>query len=163
MNRIVQAILYALFAVGLGYFSLSPAYQYADEGMATVKLSFSHAAARVEECVQLTLDQINERALAGKPVSECARERLPLTVELEIDGVVVFRDEPQPSGLWSDGPASVYTRFDVDPGTYTITARLRDTARDDGWDYTHTQDAVLRPGRYFTITFRAETKGFRYR
>lgn len=163
MNRIAQAILYALFAAGLGYFSLSPAYQYADADTASIKLSLSHAAARVEECTRLTLDQINERALAGEPISECGRERLPLTVELEIDGVVVFRDEPQPSGFWNDGPASVYARFDVEPGAHTITARLRDTARSDGWDYTHTEDAVLQPGRYFSITFRAETGGFRYR
>jgi len=163
MNRLVQVILYAIFAVGIGYFSLSPAYQYADEGMASIKLSLSHAAERVEGCVKLTPNEINERALAGEPISECGRERLPLTIELEIDGVVVFRDEPQPSGLWSDGPASVYERFDVVPGPHIITARLRDTAREDGWDYMHTDEVVLLPGRYFTVTFRAETGGFRYR
>lgn len=163
MNRLVQAVLYAVFAVGIGYFSLSPAYQYADEGMASIKLSLSHAADRVEECVKLTLDEINARALAGEPISECGRERLPLTVELEIDGVIVFHDEPQPSGLWGDGPAPVYKRFDIAPGPHIITARLRDTAREDGWDYMHTDEVVLSPGRYFTITFRAETGGFRYR
>ena len=88
---------------------------------------------------------------------------MPLTIELEIDGVVVFRDEPRPSGLWNDGPASVYERVDVEPGPHTITARLRDSKRDAGWDYSHTDAVVLRPGRYFTITFRAETGGFRYR
>ena len=163
MNRLVQALLYAIFAVGIGYFSLSPPYQYADADSASVKLSLSHAAERVEECVRLTPDEINERALAGEPISQCARERLPLTIELEIDGVLVFHDEPQPSGLWGDGPASVYERFDVEPGAHTITARLRDTAREDGWDYSHTEEVVLSPGRYFTITFRSETGGFRYR
>jgi len=163
MNRIVQTILYALFAAGLGYFSLSPAYQYADADKASIKVSFSHAAARVEECVQLTPDEINRRALAGEPISECGRERLPVTLELEIDGVVVYRVDAEPSGLWNDGPAAVYVRFDVDAGPHTITARLRDTARETGWDYTHTEDAVLQPGRYFAITFRAETGGFRYR
>lgn len=163
MNRIAQALLYALFAAGLGYFSLSPAYQYADADKTTIKVSFSHAATRVEECVKLTPQEINDRALAGESISDCGRERRPVTLELEIDGVVVYQADAEPSGLWNDGPASVYTRFDVEPGAYTITARLRDTARSDGWDYTHTEDAVLLPGRYFTITFRAETGGFRYR
>jgi hypothetical protein len=163
VNRLVQAVLYAVFAVSIGYFSLSPAYQYADEEMASIKLSLSHAAERVEECVKLTPNEINERALAGEPISECGRERLPLTIELEIDGVVVFRDEPQPSGMWGDGPASVYERFDVAPGPHIVTVRLRDTAREDGWDYMHSDEMVLLPGRYFTITFRAETGGFRYR
>ncbi|NCF13696.1 MAG: hypothetical protein GWP62_00215 [Gammaproteobacteria bacterium] len=163
MNRLVQVVLYAAFAVGIGYFSLSPPYQYADEEMASIKLSLSHAAKRVEDCVKLTPDEINRRALAGEPISECGRERLPLTIELEIDGVIVFRDEPLPSGLWSDGPASVYERFELAPGPHIITARLRDTAREHGWDYSHSDEVVLLPGRYFSITFRAETGGFRYR
>ena len=163
MNRIAQAILYALFAAGLGYFSLSPAYQYSDADKASIKVSFSHAATRVEECVKLTPQEINDRALAGEPISECERERLPIRLELEIDGAVVYYVDAEPSGLWNDGPAAVYLRFDIDPGPHTITARLRDTARETGWDYTHTEETVLLPGRYFTITFRAETGGFRYR
>jgi hypothetical protein len=163
LNKIVQALLYALFAAGIGYFSLSPGYQYADAEKASVKVSFSHAASRVEDCVKLTPQEINDRARAGEPISECGRERLPVTLELEIDGVIVYRVDKEPSGLWNDGPAAVYERFDVEPGPHTITARLRDTAREAGWDYTHTEEAVLLPGRYFTITFRAETGGFRYR
>ena len=46
-----------------------------DEKMASIKLSLSHAADRVEECVKLTPNEINERALAGEPISECGRER----------------------------------------------------------------------------------------
>jgi hypothetical protein len=164
MNRVVQASLYAAFAVFIGYLSIAPAYQYADPELAVIKLSFSHAADRVEECVKLTPQEINERALAGKqPIPECGRERLPLTVELEIDGVIVFQGESLPSGLWNDGPASVYERIEVEPGLHTITARLHDSRRDTGWDYSRTDEVVLRSGRYFTITFRAESGGFTYR
>ena len=163
MNRVVQAFLYTVFAIGIGYFSLSPAYQYTDADMASIKLSFSHAAERVEECVQLTPQEINDRARAGEPLSQCGRERLPLMIELEIDGVIVLSGERQPSGLWNDGPASVYERFEVEPGLHEITARLRDSRRASGWDYAHTEQVTLRPGRYFTITFRPETGGFRYR
>ena len=46
---------------------------------------------------------------------------------------------------------------------YTITARLRDSARIDGWDYEQSERVNLEPGRYFTITFRAETGGFGFR
>ena len=163
MNRLVQAILYAVFAVGIGYFSLSPAYQYADAEMVSIKLSLSHAAERVEECVKLTPNEINQRALAGEPISECGRERLPLTIELAIDGIVVFHDVPQPSGLWGDGPASVYERFDVTAGRHTVAVRMRDTARSEGWDYAHEETVDLAPGRYFTVTFRAGTGGFNFR
>lgn len=163
MNRVVQVALYGIFAAFVGYFSIAPAYRYADPHSATIKLSLSHAAHRVEECVKLTPDQINARALKGEPVNECGRERLPLTVELDIDGNSVLHVTSAPSGLWNDGPASVYERIVVDPGQHTITTRLRESARTDGWDYVHTEDVNLEPGRYFTVTFRAETGGFAYR
>jgi hypothetical protein len=93
----------------------------------------------------------------------CERARLPLYVEIDIDGETVVSLEAEASGLWNDGPSSVYERFDVTPGAHTVTARLRDTARVEGWDYTQSTDVVLDPGRYFTVTFRAETGGFRFR
>lgn len=163
MNRIVQVLLYAVFAVVVGYFSLSPGYRYGTPELASIKLSLSHAANRVEECVKLTPQEINERALAGEPLNECARERLPLTVELDIDGERVLQVTATPSGFWNDGPSSVYERLSVEPGTHTVTARLRDSARTDGWDYQHSERVTLEAGRYFTITFRAETGGFVFR
>ena len=93
----------------------------------------------------------------------CERERLPLAVELLIDDAVVARIDAPPSGLWDDGPASVYERFEVDAGTHRVTARLRDSARSDGWDYEHSEQVTLVPGRYFTVSFRAETGGFSFR
>lgn len=163
MNKIVQALLYIAFAAVVGYFSVAPDYRYADPGLATIKLSLSHAAGRVEECVKPTPHEINERAIAGKPLNECSRERLPLAIELDVDGARVRQVTATPSGLWNDGPASVYERFQVEPGTHTITVRLRDTARSDGWDYEYSERVNLVAGRYFTITFRAEAGGFRFR
>jgi len=163
MNRVVQVLLYTAFTVVIGYFSIAPRYQYANPGVATLKLSLSHAADRVRECVRLTPDEINARAQRGESLNDCERERLPLTVEIDIDGTTVLHISAEPSGLWSDGPASVYERFDVAAGRRTITARLRDSARDSGWDYEHTETVELRPGRYFTVRFRAETGGFAFR
>ena len=161
MNKVVQVLLYAVFAVVVGYFSILPGYRYADPDLATIKLSLSHAADRVEECVKLTPEEINARAVAGEPLNECARERLPLTVELEIDGVRALEVTAEPSGFWNDGPSSVYERLSIEPGTHTITVRLRDSARAEGWDYERSQRVTLEPGRYFM--FRAETGGFGFR
>lgn len=95
--------------------------------------------------------------------AQCERERLPLTVELEVDGDLVVGLEAAPSGLWNDGPASVYERFNLSAGPHRLRARLRDTARETGWDYTYEEDVELEAGRYFTVTFRAENGGFRFR
>lgn len=163
MNKVLQLLLYAAFAAVTGYLSIAPAYQYADPGLAVIKLSLSHAADRVEECVKLTPDEINARALKGESLSDCGRERLPLRVELDVDGETVIAVTAEPSGLWSDGPASVYERISVPAGSHAITVRLRDTARESGWDYEQTENVDLSAGRYFTITFRAADGGFVFR
>ena len=163
MNKVVQLLLYAAFALAVGYFSVLPPYRYADPDSAAIKVSLSHAGHRVKECIRLTPDEINARARRGEPLNECERERLPVTVELDVDGETVLHVRAAPSGFWNDGPASVYERIEIPAGTHTITARLRDSARSDGWDYEHTEAVELRPGRYFTVRFRAETGGFAFR
>ena len=163
MRLLLQAAAYIAFAVLVGYLSASPAYDYAAADRATIKLSLSHAAKRVKPCVRLTPEQVAALAPNMRQVEQCERERLPLLLELEIDGDLVTRIEAPPSGLWSDGPASVYERIEVEAGAHMITVRLRDSARESGWDYVHTDSVILEPGRYFTITFRAAAGEFSFR
>ena len=157
---VVQALCYALLAVVLGALSAWPEYRYQSEAVAIVKLSLSHPAERVEPCVTLTPREVAELAPNMRQAQRCGRERLPLTVELDIDGETLARIEAQPSGLWNDGPASVYRSFEVPPGTHTMTARLRDTARADGWDYSTTAEVLFEAERYTTVTFAADSGGF---
>ena len=163
LRLVLQVLAYTAMAVLLGYFATEPPYRYGDAEQASVKLSLSHAADRVVPCVQLTQEEIAELAANMRRTEACERERLPVIVELDIDGETVVSITAMPSGLWNDGPASVYERFEVAPGEHVIAARLRDTARTEGWDYTSTETVELDPGRYFTITFRPETGGFNFR
>ncbi len=160
---VLQAFTYAMFAVCIGLLSAWPSYDYAAADRAMLKLSLSHATARTEPCVRLTPQEIAELAPNMRRPERCGRERLPLGVELEIDGELVLRLEAPPSGLWNDGPASVYERLAVDPGAHEVTVRLRDSARSSGWDYSHSEEVRFERGRYFTVTFKAETGGFRFR
>ena len=160
---LTQAFAYTGFAVLVGYLSASPVYEYASAEHATIKLSLSHATERVEPCVRLTPEQVAELAPNMRRAEECARERLPMLVELEVDGELVVRIEALPTGLWGDGPASVYERIEAGPGRRTITARLRDSARSEGWDYVLTQDVTLMPGHNFIVTFQSATGGFVFR
>jgi hypothetical protein len=159
----MQLLLYGGFAAFLGWLSASPAYEYAPADQAVVKLSLSHAADRIKPCVRVDPQELAELPPNMRIPEQCERERLPLLVELDIDGAVVARIEAQPSGLWSDGPASVYERFSVPPGRHVLAARLRDSARTEGWDYAHTETVTLTAGRYLTVKFRAETGGFEFR
>jgi hypothetical protein len=159
----LQATAYALFALMLGYFASMPSYRYADASLATVKLSLTHTTERVEPCIKLTPEQIAELAANMRHTESCERERLPLTVELDVDGQTIVRSTARPSGLWNDGPASVYERFDVPAGKHTIAVRMRDSARSDGWDFEGSVATDLRPGHYFTVTFKPATGEFFFR
>lgn len=163
LQRVLQLLLFVAFAFVVGYLSSRPVYQYAPADMAVVKLSLSHAAERLEPCVQLTVEEIAAMPANQRRPAKCTRERLPLIVELDIDGELVFKVDAPPSGLWNDGPASIYERINVAPGAHRVTARLRDTGRESGWDYTHTADVELAEAGYFTVTFQAETGGFEFR
>lgn len=159
----LQILAYAAMAAVLGYFATMPPYQYGDPRRATIKLSVSHATDRVQPCVQLTQEQIAELAANMRRTEACERERLPLVIELDIDGENIVSLVAAPSGLWNDGPASVYERFDVPPGRHTVSVRIRDTARTEGWDYEDVETVNLPVGHYFTVTFKPETGGFNFR
>lgn len=163
MRYLLQVLAYAAFAIVVGYLSFWPRYQYASADAAAVKLSLSHATDRVVPCVELTPQQVAELAPNMRRTQSCERQRLPLVLQLSVDGEITFEYVASPSGLWEDGPASIYERFDLAPGEHTITVQLRDTARENGWDYTHSEDVTLVAGRYMTITFKAENGGFAFR
>lgn len=167
MNSVTRGLMqvpaYALFAIAIGYLSFWPRYQYAAPDRATVKVSVSHATKHVKPCVLLTPQQIAELPPNMRRAESCERKRLPLIMEVDIDGVTMLRVEAEPSGLWGDGPASIYERFEVEPGMHVVTTRLRDTDRADGWDYSRSEQQMLHQGRYFTVTFKAETGGVLYR
>ena len=159
----LQVALYAGFAYVLGYLSFWPRYHYASPDMAVVKISLSHATDRVVPCVDLTPQQIAELAPNMRRSQLCERQRLPLILELDVDGELVLSIEALPSGMWEDGNSSVYERFALVPGEHRISTRIRDTARTSGWDYSYEEDVVLAAGRYVTITFKPEQGGFSIR
>jgi hypothetical protein len=163
MRFLLQVTAYAAFAIAVGYLSFWPRYHYASPELANVKLSLSHATERVVPCVKLTPQQVAELAPNMRRTHSCERQRLPLILQLSVDGEITFEHEALPSGLWEDGPASIYERFDLAPGMHTIAVQLRETAREDGWDYTHSEEVTLVAGRYMTITFKAENGGFAFR
>lgn len=164
MHRVLQiigqAIAYSLFAVAVGYFATRPAYTHLEPGKAIIKLSFSHAGAHIEECRQLTQEELNQLAPNMRRPVVCPRERLPLLIEVELDGEIIYRDELPPAGLASDGASTAYKKFPVDVGQHRLVTRLRDSRRTDGFDHEKSEDITLTPQQNFVIDFRPELGGF---
>lgn len=155
-----QVVVYALFAAVVGYFSVSPAYQYIGKDQAQIKLNFSHPGQRRVECRRLSPQEIAQLPPNMRRPLDCPRERLPVLVELELDGELLFRESLRPAGIAKDGVSSVYRRFVVASGPHRLVARLRDSAREQGFDYEHAAAIDLAPGQNFVVDFQAQSGGF---
>lgn len=160
---LAQAVLYALVAATLGYFSTNPSFVHFPPDQAMVRLSFTHGADRRGPCRQLTAEEMGQLAPNMRVPTVCPRERLPVHVELELDGTLLYKAELPPTGLNDDGPSRAYESFTVPPGAHVLTARLRDTDRSEGFDYDVSTEVDLVPGRHFVIDFRPDLGGFVFR
>ncbi|MGB8274284.1 MAG: hypothetical protein WCF16_03330 [Alphaproteobacteria bacterium] len=158
-----QGAFYLILAAVLGYFASLPAYTYFPADRAQIKIGFAHGAQRREQCHRRTAEELAELAPNMRKQIACPRERLPVEIELDLDGQPLYRASRPPTGLFGDGPSKVYRSFQVAPGPHRIVARLRDSDRKEGFDYERDADVTLSPLQNFAIDFRAETGGFLFR
>lgn len=159
LSWIGQILLYAAFAAFIGVFTRWPSYQHLPPDHALVKLSLIHHGQRLEECKQLSAEELAKLPPNMRAPLDCPRERSPILVEVDIDGVAVFSQTAQPSGLSRDGTASVYQRIEVPAGTHRFDIRLRDSARTEGFDYERSATLALQPAQILVIDFSAEKGG----
>jgi hypothetical protein len=158
-----QAIAYALFAVAIGYFANAPAFTHFPPDQGLIRLSFSHAAHRVGECRRLTPEELAKLAPNMRKPLDCPRGRLPVYVELTLDGETVYQASLPPTGIFGDSPSRVHKGFPVSPGPHRIEVRMRNSARTAGFDYQRVADIIIAPQQNFVIDFRATSEGFVFR
>ena len=160
VQYIGQAVAYALFAVVIGYFAAQPSYTYLEPGKAQIKLSFGHAGDHTTDCRRLSQEELNQLAPNMRRPLDCPRGRLPVLIELELDGELLYRAELPPSGLAGDGVSTAYKTFAVDPGQHQLVARLRDSNRTEGFDYEKASGITLSPQQNFVVDFHPSRGGF---
>ena len=153
------AVIAALFAT-VSAFADWPVYRQTPRDSAIVTLTFVHAADRRAECRRLTTEEIARLPPNMRRVQDCPRGRRPIYVELDVGNQVAYRASLAPTGIAGDGPSRVYQRFVLPAGTYDVAARMRDTARADGFDYEREERVTLEPDQMFVIDFRPEPPGF---
>ena len=156
-----QAVLYAAFVAVIGYFATSPAYTYIDPKAAVITMSFSHAGERQHECRRLSPEEIAKLAPNMRRPMDCPRGRVSLLVEFDLDGKTLYRASLPPSGFAGDGASSVFERFEVTAGHHHLKVGLRDSRREEGFDYVLERDIELVPGQSLVIDFRPGTGGFK--
>jgi hypothetical protein len=147
----------------IGFFSVAPAYEHLAADQAMIKLAFRHAGQHREDCRKQSAEELAKLPTNRRLATGCKRERVPIVLELELDGRQVFSGVQEATGLWKDGPSHVYRRFPVPAGPHMLTARLRDSRREDGgFDYEADRRVELRPGQNFVVGFRPEAGGFTF-
>lgn len=152
---LAQGLLYGLFALVIGVFSHWPRYQALPPEQAVLKVSFIHHGQRVAPCRPYTAEELAKLPPNMRAPQKCERERVPVEIEVVLDGVVVYRHVAQPAGLSRDGASTVYHRMAVPAGEHRIAVRLKDAP---GATFGHTREATLqlKAAQVLVIDFDAQ-------
>ena len=157
-----QLVLYGLFSLAIGVFSQWPTYRHLGDDQALIKLSFSRVGKPVGECRTLSPEELARLPPNMRTPTVCPRERSPVLVEVDINGVNRLRRTAAPGGLSKDGASSMYERLVVPAGEQRIAVRFSDDvrARDKPW---HREGTVrLVPGQVLVIDFDAGKGGITF-
>lgn len=158
-----QALLYGAFAAVVAVFSSWPTYDHLPHDHALIKLSFTHHAKRMHECEAVSVEELAKLPPNMRAPMRCPRERSPVTVEVDIDDELAYRETASPSGLSRDGAASVYQRIILPAGAHRLSVRLRDSVRTEGFDFERSEVVHLDPADILVIDFDAEQGGITLR
>jgi len=158
-----QIVVYAFAGIALAYCSVAPRHRTLGPDQAVISLSFSHAGRLKQPCKPLSPDEMARLPPNMRRPRNCPRERWPIEVELFVNAERVYAGTHSPAGLWDDGPSTVYERFRVPAGPKTLTVQLRDSGRQEGFDFMRTAAIELEPNQNLVIDFRAEAGGFSIR
>lgn len=155
-----QLIVYAGMALWLGHFANRPVYTHVPPNKALIKLSVVHGAQRKGKCRKRTQEELQSMNPNMRTPLDCPRERLPIRIEIVLDGELLYDEAASAAGLAHGGTTRVYERFAVPSGPHKLIARMVDSARTEGYDFERAATIELAPRENFVIDFRAEAGGF---
>ncbi|MBE9554860.1 MAG: hypothetical protein IMF05_15460 [Proteobacteria bacterium] len=155
-----QAVIYAGMALWIGYFANMPVYTHLDPELALIKLSVIHSAQRKGECRKRTQEELEALNPNMRKPYDCPRERLPIHIELLLDGELIYDEVLQAAGLAKGSQTRAYQRIPAASGEHDLVVRMVDSARTEGYDYMKAAKIRLSAGAIFVVDFRAEAGGF---
>lgn len=159
---LLQAAFYLPLMALIGYFSRAPVFTHLRADEALLRLSIAHAAERRFACRERDAAELAKLPPNMRAAQDCPRERMPLALELEVDGVVRVRAEVQPAGVQKDGLATYYHRMVLPAGEHRIVARLRDRPQ-EGFNHVRDETVRLGGGDALLVDFNASRGGLEFR
>lgn len=154
-----QIVLYGLFALAIGVFSQWPRYHPLGADEALIKISVTRLGQPVGECRRLSEEELATLPPNMRDPVQCPRERAPLTMEVDLDGVNVLTRVAEPAGLSRDGASAIYERLVVPAGEQSLQVRFNDDVRPGAKSYERTTDVTLAAGQVLVIDFDAGKGG----
>lgn len=148
-------------ATGAAYLSAHPSVRVLPGDTAVITVSISHAGGR--SCRDLSDEEMAKLPANMRRREVCERRRLPLLLEMDIDGATVLAEVLPPGGIAGDAASNLHRRIPVPAGPHEIALRLRDSDRAEGFDHTARRSVDLSPAQNLAIDFRADDGGFRLR
>lgn len=165
MNRLLQMPLqifnYAVFMGLVWYFSIYPPYHQLKENQAMITFTLGHVGKRVKKCRKLSQEELLKLPPNMRKPMDCPRERSPVTMELRMDGKVIFRKTAEPLGLFKDQGVDVYQNIKVPAGKHRLLAWLNDNINVKGPMYKLEQNVSLKPEQHMIVEFNSKTSRFR--
>jgi hypothetical protein len=143
---IVGSVLWAGLAAGVAAFSHWPGFVPIAPGHGEFKLSVAHLTERMEECEQLTAEELMALPPNMRIAERCPRERAMALLIVEANGEELLSEAIRPAGLHRGGRVYLYRDWHLPAGEYTVRVRLRDSPRSEGFDQDRVLSLVLAPG-----------------
>lgn len=166
VNRVVswtgQLLGYAAFCAALAYFATRPVYHPIPPETALVKVSLQHAGQRKEACRERSAEELAKLAPNMRSASVCPRERVPVAIEIALDGRTIVSQSVPPSGLAKDGSSTLYLRVEVPAGEHRVVAKLGDSP-EPGFGHVKEATVNLAAGAILLIDFDAKSGGWAFR
>jgi len=162
MKQLGHWVVYAVFFVSLGVFSVRPRLHVMADDEASVSISFAHAAQRVGECRQLSQEELMALPPNMRTPEDCPRERHPLQIMFVTDDQTLYQATLPPTGLWSDGKSTVYQRIRVSAGTHDFAIRMNDSGTSGSFDFENLSTISLLPGENLVVYFDADSQQFKF-
>ena len=154
-----QAVLYALFAGFVGWFSAAPAYEHLGQDQALLRLSFKHAGQYVSDCRARSAEELAKLPPQLRAAMDCPRERSPVHVRVQLDGKLIYDEVFAPAGLRRDGAASGYRRMSIPAGEHRLVVQFNDDSRIEGFTHERTETVQVRPGQVVLLDFAPDRGG----
>jgi hypothetical protein len=143
----------------IAYLSDHPVYTRMAPDTALIKLSLTHPGDKADPCHERTKEELAKLPPNMRAKMDCSRRRVPVTLELDLDGKKIYSQSMEAAGLSKDGASRFYARFLVPAGEHKLTARMRDGI-EDRFNYVASADVKLQPGHILVVDYAGDKRDF---